>query len=56
MLRITVRLPFGYVAWAREKGHGNVSEGLRLLLEQLDEAWAELENRKVPTEPDPLPF
>ncbi len=38
MVRLTVTLPPEYVAWAREVGKGgNVSAGLRWLLEELDQ-------------------
>lgn len=35
--RLTVSLPAEYVTWARDEGAGNVSEGLRRLLEELDQ-------------------
>jgi hypothetical protein len=35
--RGTVTLPPDYWAWARQAGGGNASEGLRLLLEELDQ-------------------
>lgn len=34
---VAVRLPAEYVQWARTEGRGNVSEGLRRLLEELDQ-------------------
>lgn len=38
LVAVTVRLPAEYVAWARERSlHGNVSEGLRQLLDELDQ-------------------
>ena len=37
MERVTVRLAADYIAWARQEGRGNVSEGLRRLLEELDQ-------------------
>ena len=37
MQRVTVHLPRDYVAWARLEGHGNVAEGLRRLLDELDQ-------------------
>ncbi len=38
MVRVTVTLPPEYVAWAREVGQGgNVSDGLRRLLDDLDQ-------------------
>jgi hypothetical protein len=37
MQRVTVYLPREYVRWAREAGNGNVAEGLRRLLEELDQ-------------------
>ncbi len=38
MARLTVTLPVAYVDWAREVGKGgNVSAGLRRLLEELDQ-------------------
>jgi hypothetical protein len=37
MQRVTVYLPRAYVDWARVEGNGNVAEGLRRLLEELDE-------------------
>jgi Arc/MetJ-type ribon-helix-helix transcriptional regulator len=37
MQRVTVYLPREYVDWAREAGRGNVAEGLRRLLEELDQ-------------------
>jgi hypothetical protein len=33
----TVRLPGEYLSWAKWQGKGNVSEGLRQLLEELDQ-------------------
>jgi hypothetical protein len=35
--RVTVTLPAEYIAWARAEGRGNVSAGLRVLLEELDQ-------------------
>lgn len=37
MQRVTVYLPRDYVDWARTEGGGNVAEGLRRLLEELDQ-------------------
>lgn len=37
--RATVTLPAAYLEWARTEGGGNVSEGLRRLLEDLDGRW-----------------
>lgn len=39
--RVTVTLPRAYVKWARAEGDGNVSEGLRRLLEELDQLLGE---------------
>ncbi len=35
--RVTVTLPAELVAWARTEGRGNLSAGLRQLLEELDQ-------------------
>jgi hypothetical protein len=35
--RVTVTLPPEYITWAKAEGHGNVSEGLRRLLDDLDQ-------------------
>jgi len=37
LVKITVRLPKEYVDWALEEGNGRLAEGLRLLLEELDQ-------------------
>lgn len=48
--RVTLTVPEEYLAWMRDSGGGNASEGLRRLLEELDQrqgAEAQAERDRV---------